>query len=123
SLRSDPHVKLKLELNEPTDPLGFAPDGRIRLYEVNADFFELIGVDLEGNPNASASQPDLAFSTDFTVRLGATELTYPGIGLQWVDVDNPLSVRITGVGGLTDLITRIKSTMVGGLDAVADFAQ
>ena len=123
SLISDPHVKLTVALHEPADSLGLPPDGRVRLYELGPQFFDIADVELTGNPNHSAANPDLSFHTDFAVGLGATTLTFPGIGLSWVDITNPLSVQIDGIDGLTDLVREIKSTMVSGLGAVSDFAQ
>lgn len=96
TLTTDSDVALSIDLMEPDNPFGDAPDGKLRAYEVATNPLGLFDVQLSGDPN----QPDLTLKGTFEVAPLAPggkpmfELGGVKVDVVWDDVTDPLSVSV-----------------------------
>lgn len=96
TLTLDPDVQIAIDLVEPADPYGYAPDNKLRLYEFFSNPSGIIAVNVTGDP----LQDDLRLDGNFTVSLtqrGAPAFLNLGtvtLGLIWEDINDLGSLRI-----------------------------
>ncbi|MCI0537323.1 MAG: MSCRAMM family adhesin SdrC, partial [Verrucomicrobiales bacterium] len=109
TLALDPALGIQIDLLEPDDPYGRAPDNKLRLYEFGSDLTGFFDVEFAGG----SAEPDITLRGTFEVAAmepgGDPILNLPPItlGFIWDDISDVTNVRIDLSGNpLADLLMR-----------------
>ena len=101
TLTIDPDVRIEVNLLEPPNPFGGAPDGKLRIYEFISDPTALFNVQLVTDP----LQDDFRIDATFTVAVTEPEDGHPifslppiSLGLVWAEITHPTDVRVDLTG-------------------------
>jgi hypothetical protein len=114
------NVALTARLQEPADPFGKAPDGKIRTYELNSTTLGQVQVALTGQHASNPAVNDMTLSTTLVVSIPGLAGSYP-VTIAFPDVSNPAALPIvsgSGLAPLTSLVGNIESTIASGLAQV-----
>lgn len=125
TLTLDPDVQITVDLIEPADPYGHAPDGKLRLYEFGSDLAGLFNINILGDP----IQDDLRLDGEFTLAVATQgpflNLGAINLGLVWQDINDLGSLRVDAsvspeAGILMRFLNMDRDQLLGELQRLMD---